>query len=227
VLELPIFPRRAFHTFNWSKESHITHFGPNIGIATDSSFTVYPIRLSGILILKSFLRRWLYVFFVGGLFAAFVGSRVDDHLRQVVLISAGGLLILVSVVFAAWLKLSESRTRRIRRLLGRHRHGSSDPATWTNAELACVSESQQLFGFPNYEAAVYSLLETELFSKAMWAARLAIAKENRWRGEFLTNEILWSNGARRCLLRAEENPKEWIKERNERGDYFVDTSTVR
>jgi hypothetical protein len=120
VFGLPFFPRRAFHTCNWSSESHLTHFGPHPVLQTDYAFQVYPIGLTSGLIARSFLRRWLYLLGGCGLVTAVLGPRLSDELSPFYLVGIGVVLVLFSLIGALVLKRSESRTRRIRRLLGRH-----------------------------------------------------------------------------------------------------------
>jgi len=211
VLLLPFFARRAFHTCNWSSETNLTHFGPNLVVKTDYAFQMHPIRLTGALIARGFLRRWLYVLAGCGLIAAVLGGRLTDRLGQVFFVAIGIGLILLTVICAIRLQVSESRTKRIRRLLGRHRRGSSDPATWTEADCARIPESQELFGYPSFEEAVESLVEKGDYSEAMWAARLSVIKEGRLRGEQLTTRVLRHPDAKRCLAKAEENPKAWLE----------------
>jgi hypothetical protein len=56
VLFLPIYPRRAVHTHQWSSETRLEFLGPHFHLATDYSFQAYPLQLSRQLIAKSFLR---------------------------------------------------------------------------------------------------------------------------------------------------------------------------
>jgi hypothetical protein len=112
---------------------------------------------------------------------------------------------------AIWLNRTEARTQRIRRLLGRHRRGSSDPATWTDADCATIPEAEELFGSRCYEDAVESLLGKGDYSGAMWAARLSVVQEGRFKGEQLTARVLRHPEVRRCLAAAEDNPVTWLR----------------
>jgi hypothetical protein len=146
VLHLPVIPRRAFHTYSWSSNPHLTLIGPHPVLETDSSFALHPIRLSGSLIAKSFLRRWLYPLTGAGLMALLQGLRLSDPLWRAWLLLLGLGAVLFSLASVIWLRVTESRIRRIRRLLGRHRHGSSDPAIWTDEDRGAIPESQEMFG---------------------------------------------------------------------------------
>jgi hypothetical protein len=150
------------------------------------------------------------VFGAGSLLALLTGALVSDSLRQLILLSLGSGTLFFTLVCAHWLTVSESRTRRVRRLLGRHRRGSSDPATWTMEDCETVPEPAELFACSSFELAVESLLEKEDYSGAMWAARLCVIKESRLRGEELTSRILQHPAVKGCLAKAEENPKAWL-----------------
>jgi hypothetical protein len=211
VLRLPVFPCRAFHTYDWSKEVHLEHFGPHLSLAVDASFQMIPLRLSGILIAKCFLRRWLYVLGGGGLLAVFTGSRATDLYWQTALYSLGIALSLFSLTCAIWLKAAESRIRKIRRLLGRHQRGSSDPATWADGDSERIPEAQKAFGFSCYEDAVEAMLEKRDYSAAMWAARMSVVREGQLRGKQLTTRVLRHPDVKQCLAGSEDHPKAWLE----------------
>jgi hypothetical protein len=210
VLALPVIPWRAFHTFNWSVETHLGHIGPHLHLATDSSFEAYPLRLSGGLIVRAFLRRWLWLVLPAGLIVLIKSALVANNALQVALLSLGIGAVFLSITAVTWLKMTESRARKIRRLLGRHRRGSRDPATWTAEDCGASPDSTEMFDSPSYAAAVEPLLEKGNYSGAMWAARLTVAREDRAGGEALTNRILSKPRVKSLLASAEENPKAWL-----------------
>jgi hypothetical protein len=88
--------------------------------------------------------------------------------------------------------VTDRRPREIRRLLGPHELGQSDPATWTAESLASVRLPPQMFRTESFADAVPMLLEKGDRSSAMWAARLTVALEDAKTGEALTDCVLAS-----------------------------------
>lgn len=112
------------------------------------------------------------------------------------LVTAGGL---------AFATAAHRRSQRIRRAVGLHAGGTSDPADWL-AESLRDAPPPARFGAPvlrapaTYEAAVGPLLAEGRAREAMWAARLCTALEDRIRGESLTDVILATPSVRVVLL---------------------------
>ncbi len=180
VFYVPVYPYRAVHVFN----------------GDGTTYEQIPIRWSPALVLHALGRRWLGTILVAGVIAAVVGAfeAFNTRARNPML---GLRLGCVAVALAAgsclgWaaLRLLDRRTRAIRRLLGRHVFGSSDPACWTAPLLARVPPPGKAFGTATYADAVLPLLVLGDFGRAMWAARLAVALENPAVGEALTDAIL-------------------------------------
>src|SRR5262249_1674413 len=69
------------------------------------------------------------------------------------------------------------KERDIRRVLGPHSRGSSDPATWLDEDLARMPTARLLFGTDTFADAVPKLLTAGAWAAAMWAARLSAARE--------------------------------------------------
>jgi hypothetical protein len=211
ILAMPLFARRAFHTFAWVSEAHLTFLGPHPQFTVDSTFQFIPIRLSGEMIALAFLRRWPIVLIAGGIASMFLGSRSGDETLQICLIALGAFLFLPGLLGVLWLKNKESRTGKIRRLLGQNKWGSSDPVTWFDADLERIPEPQKWLKASCYSDAVQPLLEAGRFSRAMFAARMVVAREDPATGERLTTELLRHQKVRACLEDAANNPREWLK----------------
>jgi hypothetical protein len=177
-LYLPVLPYRAVHTFAWQGDQ----------------YRQVPIRWSFSLVARAFLRRWVIGMLAIGVFLAFAAgitmmSEADRKGAAALGIPAA---LLLGVGAVLWWGLSASDRRRcaIRRLLGQHDHGSSDPATWTAALSDSVKSSRELYGTSTYADAVPQLQSRGEFHRAMWAARLSVLKEDAADGERLTDELL-------------------------------------
>lgn len=182
---LPIIPLRAVHTHSWRGSSYIE----------------VPIRWSMDLVFWAFLRRWAIGMVCIAIFLGFAcgiqmtekgGPPIGLILSTIVL----GALGTGALWFAAQ---SDRRHREIRALIGGHRLGSSDPAHWTPEIVQNVSVSMELFGTPSDAAAVPVLIEKGDYAKAMFAARLTVAREDPAAGEALTDKILRDPGARAII----------------------------
>jgi hypothetical protein len=163
------------------------------------------------MIAKSFLRRWLWVIAAGGVLTIVQGLRLSLGLWNDVLLGIGAVLLLFTMIAVIWLMVAEARTKKIRRLIGRHARGSSDPATWTQEDLEAVPDCQAMFGYPHYQEAVDAMLDKVDLRGAMWAARLCLVKEDPLRGEQLTAQVLRHPEVRRVLPMAEDNPAAWME----------------
>lgn len=208
VFRFPLIPYRAVHTFNWSNDATVR--GGMVGIEY-WSYDQIPIRWSFALLIRVALRRWIFVALAVGIGCLF-NSQLGRPAPQSVFVAlavACGILVGLGILGWCWMAVSESRVRRIRRVLGSHRRGSSDPATWTEEDLREVVGPQEAYGSPTFADAVLPLLVAGQLSKAMWAARLTVAKEDRRRGERLTSQVLKHPEVRKALAKVEENPTVW------------------
>ena len=187
VLYLPVLPYRVVHSF-----------GRN-----GTQYHAVPIRWSLGTIARAFFRRWMWVLMVvagfAGYFAVlshFEGGEVSWGLGAVAVGSA-------VVAFGGWwlMARTDQRHRSIRRVLGPHELGSSDPATWTRNLLANVSDPTENYGTATFAEAAAKELASGSPIKAMWAARLATATEDRHEGERLTDEILAKPGMSEAIAR--------------------------
>jgi hypothetical protein len=208
---IPICPQKTIHTYNW-----------NGGVCD-----AIPIRWSFMLVFCAMLRRLLYGPLSLGvaLLLLFGISLLDrregiEQMRAVLALVMSPLLAISALGF--WfLSHVDQRCRNIRRVLGPHNLGSSDPATWTAETLNATPPSRELFGTASYAEAVCLLLEAREFARAMLAARLTVAVENREKGEDLTDSILQDPNVRRAIEQVRNNPDSWTEVMNSPGSARV------
>jgi hypothetical protein len=168
-----------------------------------SNFRVIPLRWSNTLVLRVYLLYWMaFPFAIGTLTALFCTIRwlAEGSLDGFAPFMAAGWAITLTCglgYFSLW--RTDKRTRQIRRLLGRHQFGTSDPAMWSQDLLTGVRSPQEMFGTESFTLAVPGLLEKGDCQDAMWAARLAVALEDRGTAERLTDEVI-----RACQGRSEK-----------------------
>src|SRR5262245_58653188 len=182
VVFMPIVPFKAVHLYG-----ETANF-------LGSSFRAIPIRLSITLLLRVYLLYWMAFPLVIGVAMAVIctielltkGSL--DHYAPFFV--AGWAITVTCALVYLILWLTDRRTRRIRRVLGRHQYGSSDPGMWTRDLLSGVFSPQEMFGKESFSSAVPTLLEKGDYQSAMWAARLGVALEDRATAERLTDEVL-------------------------------------
>src|SRR5262245_30492194 len=177
----------------------------------EDKYTAIPLAWSDHVVRHAFLRRWL-----GGSIAAAVfvllligfvtwspptgeyAAREWAVTKPILTPIAIGLLV-VAPVGLWFVGRAARRDRDIRRVLGLHALGSSDPVNWVEEDLARMRKTEALFGTTTYAAAVPELLQTGAWSGAMWAARLTTALEGAEVGERLTDEVLQHAGTREAL----------------------------
>jgi hypothetical protein len=207
VLFIPIYPQKTIHTYNWN------------GLACDS----IPIRWSFMLVFCAMLRRLLYGPLILGLTLVLVfGISLLDRREGIERMRAVLPLVIVPLLAVSalgfwFLSHVDQRGRNIRRVLGPHNLGSSDPATWTAQTLKATPPSRELFGTESYAEAVCLLLEAREFARAMLAARLTVALESRQKGEDLTDAILQDPIVRGAIEQVRSKPDSWAEVMNSPG----------
>jgi len=204
VLFLPILPYKAVHTFGWE----------------GTNYRAIPIRWSWGLVAATYARRWLWLPPVAAMIAGFIaiGEARRSGPGPAVVIGAAALVVFALTAICYWLlRRADHRAADIRRVLGPHQFGSSDPATWTAGLLGAAKDPKQLFDTASYADAVPKLLADRKFSAAMWAARLAKALEDRVRGEELTGTILDDPDVQDALVIVRKNPAAWPGLMGEKG----------
>ena len=190
---LPIFPYQAIHTFDWN----------------GNQYQKIPIRWSVKSVVCCYLRRWLYLSLVVGSIILLVEllSPAADRSNSDELTS----VILLLLPLTGWpvLRILDRRSRQIRMVLGRHKLGSSDPATWVKSVIETMGSPREIYGKEKFSEAAVDLLRSGKFSSAMWAARFSVAKEERSEGERLTDLILKDVNVRTALKRVRRKPTLW------------------
>lgn len=190
---LPIFPYQAIHTFDWN----------------GNQYRKIPIRWSVKLVVYCYLRRWLILSLVIGaivLLVEFLSPVTDRKIGDEL---TGAILLLLPLIGWSALRYFDRRARRIRMVLGRHKLGSSDPATWAETILQTVKSPHEIYGKETFSQAATELLQNGKISGAMWAARFAVAKEDKQKGEKLTDLILDDINVKIALKRIKRKPSSW------------------
>ena len=118
-------------------------------------------------------------------------------------------LIAAGIIGQLLIRQSARREQNIRLLLGVHNMGTSDPSTWFDDHLNQFMPSQALFGTETYAEAVPHLIKAKSWTGAMWAARLASARENGTIGDELTTEVLEHQGTLDALRRYRHGGASW------------------
>jgi|GEM_PF-5292353 len=189
---LPIFVFEPLHVWDWHMQSTEADWSKRVSIY---AYRAIPIRWSPQLVARTFLRAWLWLPLVAGFLFSISGAH------SLIARLAGFWLFLLCVAALAGLWLWNHRDQQIRRLLGRHRLGASDPVTWTDDLVALVAPAKTWFGAATFAQACDSLLAQKKVSEAMWAARLCAALEDPQRGRELTDRVLREPAAKAELDR--------------------------
>jgi len=175
----------------------------------DGETTQYhPIRFSVGLLIRAYLMRWTWALILLGAllwWPSFQGLR-PGRFRMAVI---GTILIFLFFAIRWLVDFFDRRNRRIRWVLGRHYFGSSDPVDWPASRFAGGSNPESIYGTATYAEAVPDLLAAGDYSRAMWAARMTTAVEDRRTGEHLTNEILRDAELQLAIVQVEANPDCW------------------
>jgi hypothetical protein len=196
VFFLPIIPYSAVHTFDWN----------------GNQYRRVPIRWTGGVVGRTFLRGWRWGFLVVGLLVGFVGVVDIRKTSGIVCLAVGFLLLCVFALLTALVTLVEQRQNNIRRVLGPHVLGSCDPAALVGETLEAFAGNPRMqYGADSYALAVPELLREGRYSQAMWAARLAAALEDRAEGESLTDEVLNHHEVVNALDRVRRDPGSWAQ----------------
>lgn len=192
-LYLPLIPIKAVHTFQWNGINYRQH----------------PIQWSFGLLLRAFARRWLIVPAIAAVFSVFIGFGLNDPWVKAEMFLLATALVVI-VVLGYWLLwVTDQRNRNLRRVLGPHDLGSSDPAIWLQNLLDLMPPPRKLFNAETYGAAVPILLEDRRYGSAMMAARLTVAVEDAKFGEELTDMILNDGEVLEALAIIRKHPQQW------------------
>jgi hypothetical protein len=206
-LYFPVWPLRVVHL----REIPGGSFAPD-------KYQAFPLRWSDQFVRHVFIRRWLVGFVGLGALLLLVlvlvtlwprGAASEWAWLKPVLTPLAACLVGGGLVGQLLLRPHARRQRDVRRLLGLHNLGSSDPATWVDEDLARVPKPKDLFGTESYAAAVPALLTAGAWAGAAWASRLTAALESRDAGEGLTAEVLRHPGVREALTRFQRDKTRW------------------
>lgn len=198
---MPLVPYKAVHTYDWR----------------GNQYRMVPIQGSPGLIARTMARRWLWLPMIGGgvalLFTAIEladrGLSTRALARVTTPLGVGLAAIALAWLGWKWLAKINARDADIRRVLGPHSLGTSDIATWTPELLKALKPASEAYGAATYAAAVPELLAAGRLSDAMWAARSAVALEDKPRGERATDQVLQHPAVRRALDAVRADPQKW------------------
>jgi hypothetical protein len=190
------------------------------GSFAQDQYQAFPLRYSEELVTHVFLRRWSAGFVGLGIFIAFMLGLVtlmpptgnaarEWAVTKPILTPIAPCLIVAGLAGLLYVRPRIARERDIRRVLGLHVLGSSDPATWVEEDMARIPKADARFGTATYAEAVPKLLAAGSWTGAMWAARLAAAREGLDLGQTLTDEVLRHPGTREALARFRRDAKCW------------------
>lgn len=190
------------------------------GSFAPENYEAIPLRFSEDVVRQAFLRRWMAGLVVVGLLIALMlalvtfspptgAAAAEWAVTKPVLGPLAPCLVVAGIVGLLFLRPRARREKDIRRLLGVHQLGTSDPASWLDEDLARMQSAESMFGTSTYAEAVPKLLEAGSWTGAMWAARLSAALEARGTAEELTDRILAHAGAVEALSRFRKNPTCW------------------
>jgi hypothetical protein len=196
---LPLFPLKAYHTFNWSGNTCLIH----------------PIRRSSVLLLRAMLRPYLMGIFAVSILALMAlaailifGTQNKKILENIVLFwlifVAVAFTFVLSLALSIWLNKCNKHSRDIRLLLGPHELGSSDPATWPEEILEKFESEITYLRGDKIQLAKTALREGK-FSEAMLAARFALGKGDKL-GEQVTDLLLHDTRVRDALDEIRKKP---------------------
>jgi hypothetical protein len=222
VWYLPLWPLGHAHTWDWTEQ------GFDDGALTQGYKSI-PIQPTLTATASVFLRQWSVGFLVIGAvqISLVYGMRfmdwiappafptsADQQSRMAAMIEPAFLFLLAGAIGSVLAWFVDQRARRIRRVLGRHELGSSDPALWHPEVIEGAGVAPGMFGASRYAEAAPRLLAAGEFSRAMFAARLCAAVEERTRGEELTDQILADPRVREALARVGPRGENWAEAMN-------------
>lgn len=213
----PLVPLRPVHVWNWGIEDSESSWLRQ-KLVTRFSWRAMPIRWSWYVMARAILRTWLWIPLIAGILFGIFPLLGSDRLPgdSVLYSMAACGMAATSLGGLIALYLIDLGQADIRRLLGRHRLGVSDPATWTDDLLQLVAPAPYWFGVATFAEAVDVLLEERRYGEAMWAARLCHALESESEGQRLTSRLLNDPDVRAVLRQIQARPGEYKEITNRR-----------
>lgn len=192
VFFLPIIPLKFIHTFDWNERQ----------------FRMAPLRWSANLVALAFLRRWLCgVMILGTIFGLLGLKQVGSSPWLTILgLSVAGA---AGIVLLALSGGDSGRDQKIRRVLGPHGWGTSDPATWTAETLATIYHPADFFHRERFRQDFQAMLDEGRYSEAMWTARYCKVLGDDAEGERLTDVVLNHPEVQTGLAQIGDNSRLW------------------
>jgi hypothetical protein len=217
VFFMPVIAYKTMHTFDWNGDQ----------------YKAIPIRYSFGMVLRAYVRSWLgwapmcigLVMLLVAVVAAFDqrgGGR--ERLLPLTMFAVSVPSLALSGLTFFLLGRTDRRNIAIRRALGRHEFGSSDPADWTGDLASAIGPGEERPNKLSYLAAARHHLGRGEYSDAMWNARLGCIAEDRAEAERMTDEILADDGFRGALFRLGKSGEGWEKLMNGSGATGADAA---
>jgi hypothetical protein len=208
-LYFPVWPLGTLHV----RELRARSFAPE-------EYQAIPLRWSIQLVRFVFLQRWLAGLVGLGLVLLLTLAVVirwppqgrpaaEWAVLKPIVAPLAPCLIAGGIIGQLVLRYYPRKERDIRRVLGPHSRGSSDPATWLDEDLARMPTARLLFGTETFGDAVPRLLTAGARAAAMWAARLSAARESRTKGAELTDTVLRDPDVQEALSQFRRDPSCW------------------
>jgi hypothetical protein len=190
------------------------------GSFAPDKYDAIPLRWSDALVQHVLMRRWFGGLIGLGIFISLLLGLVtlwppegngakEWAVTKPILMPLAPCLIIVGIVGLLYLRPKMQRTRDIRRLLGLHALGTTDPTSWLDDDRARAPQPAVLFGTATYREAVPKMINLQSWTGAMWAARLTMAFEDAAAGETCTDEVLKHESVRQGLARFRSDPGCW------------------
>ena len=200
VLYLPVLPFKPIHAFDWN----------------GNAYRAIPIRWSMGIFARVFARAWLgwLPAIAAALLATFAVVEFNERHGPKPMFEyerAAAALAAAVVAATTFLVLGKMDRRdvAIRRALGRHEFGSSDPADWIGDLAKAIKPGHEREVGLSYADSARKALTERQFSRAMWDARLCCLLEGRSDGERVTDEILDHPEFQDALFKVGKNGAGW------------------
>ncbi len=193
---MPVIPIKAVHTFDWN----------------GNQYRAIPIKWSFDLVARTFLGRWVWGLGGIGVLLLFVGviDIANQRSMGLGLLVAAVPFIALAILLSVALRWTDARNKAIRRVLGANTIGHCDPAYLPIDVLKeMAGEAPLAHGTDTFADAAHAYLRRRCYARAMWAARVSVALEDRAEGESLTDMILEDPDVMAAIEEVRRDAKRW------------------
>src|SRR5262249_51468987 len=177
-----------------------------------NQYRAVPIKWSFDLTIRTFLGGWVWGFGLVGavlLLIAIIDFTKQGSMGLGFLLAAIPLFALAITLFFV-LRWTDARNKAIRRVLGANTIGNCDPAHLPTDVLEKMSGNPRVaHRTDTFAEAARAYLHRRSFARAMWAARVCVALEDRAEGESLTDMILQDPEVIAAIEEVRRNAQRW------------------